>query len=266
MCKLDLNDTSNDFDAFVFGSDQIWNPNITRGIDPVFIGNFPAAESKKLYSYAGSIGAIENLIDEQLCSLNQGLDSFVKVGVREKHIMDLLHNKQKAHYTIDPILLAGDNIFKNKLNRINFSTPYILLFTLGREEYVAERAQYMSKYTGMRVVEVVSSRESILNLKILQTITPLDLVTYIANSSYVITSSYHGLLLSLIFEKEFNYVYKNHSTAARSLDVLSELGISDHAVSYLELNKCDIRNVDYTNVMRVIRQLQKDATQFLQLN
>ena len=72
--------------------------------------------------------------------------------------------------------------------------------------------------------------------------------------------------MSLIFEKEFNYVYKNHSTAARSLDVLSELGVSDHAVSYLELNKSDIKSVNYTNVMREIRQLQKDATQFLQLN
>lgn len=180
--------------------------------------------------------------------------------------MDLLHNKQKAHYTIDPILLAGDNIFKNKLNRINFSTPYILLFTLGREEYVAERAQYMSKYTGMRVVEVVSSRESILNMTILQTITPLDLVTYIANSSYVVTSSYHGLLLSLIFKKEFNYVYHNHSTASRSLDILSELGVSDHAISYLELNKSDIKEVDYTEVMGTIKRLREDATQWLNLN
>lgn len=266
LYNLDLNNPNNDFDAFVFGSDQIWNPLITKGVDPVFVGKFPAACNKKLYSYAASVGSVANLTTSQLSELNKGIEVFDKIGVREKHLINILHNECKLNYTIDPVLLMDARLFRNKIPKIDIKKPFVLLFTLGREEYVVERARKIASKSKIDIIEVLSSRESIFNLNIRQTLSPLDLLSYIAASSYVITSSYHGMLLSILFEKEFNYVFNNPNTASRSLDILMELGIVDHAVSYKDINRNDIKCIDYSMVMKRITMLRTEVSEFWKSN
>ena len=46
------------FDAIIYGSDQIWNRNITKGLDPVFFAAAPFAASARNISYAASDGNI----------------------------------------------------------------------------------------------------------------------------------------------------------------------------------------------------------------
>ena len=43
-------------DICILGSDQIWNPDITGGIDGVFFGRLPFCNHPKILSYAASIG------------------------------------------------------------------------------------------------------------------------------------------------------------------------------------------------------------------
>ena len=43
-----------DFDAYVIGSDQVWNRNIFQRQDPIFWGHFNRKEGAKVISYAAS--------------------------------------------------------------------------------------------------------------------------------------------------------------------------------------------------------------------
>ena len=60
LVQLDLQHKKHDFDAFVFGSDQIWNPYITQ-LDPVFFAEAPVFKDAKRITYAASAGSPEHL-------------------------------------------------------------------------------------------------------------------------------------------------------------------------------------------------------------
>ena len=52
------------FNCIIAGSDQIWNPDITEGINPIYFGDIPGVKNK--VSYAASMGRSEySPVDEQ---------------------------------------------------------------------------------------------------------------------------------------------------------------------------------------------------------
>lgn len=53
------------YDAIIFGSDQIWNPDITHGGDSVFLGNFPAPAKTLKIAYAASAGGASSTLGEK---------------------------------------------------------------------------------------------------------------------------------------------------------------------------------------------------------
>ena len=53
-------DVTPDYDVYVMGSDQIWNPSLTHGFDGRFFGDFPfPKEGRKYVSYAASMEATD---------------------------------------------------------------------------------------------------------------------------------------------------------------------------------------------------------------
>ena len=45
-----------DYNTFIVGSDQIWSPSITHGLDSAYFGAFTAYTHKNVISYAASMG------------------------------------------------------------------------------------------------------------------------------------------------------------------------------------------------------------------
>ena len=55
-CVVTKNTLPSDCNAYIIGSDQVWNPRITRGFDSIYFANFPfEKEEKKYISYAASM-------------------------------------------------------------------------------------------------------------------------------------------------------------------------------------------------------------------
>lgn len=141
LYHLDLNDESNDFDAFVFGSDQIWSPKIASGFDKVYLGDFPAAKGKKLIAYAASAGSISNFLGKDINYFLSRLQFFNKVTVREKSLAEYINQKSltTSEVVFDPVLLAGPTILHQLLNTKKVKEqsqkqPYLLLFQIIRND------------------------------------------------------------------------------------------------------------------------------------
>lgn len=104
---------TNDFDAYVIGSDQVWNPYIT-GFDKVYLGLGVAAKSKKIVSYAVSVGSVRHLEHVPIEFFSQ-LGSFTAISVREQSLADYINKRlhqTPIAVTIDPVLLAGRTTFE----------------------------------------------------------------------------------------------------------------------------------------------------------
>lgn len=255
LYKLDLNDESNDFEAFVFGSDQIWNSKITCGFDKVYLGDFPAAKRKKLIAYAASTGSISNLFGEDIDYFLSRLQRFDKVTVREKSLFEYINRESTiiSEVVFDPVLLAGSTVLYQLLNNkmkkeISQKQPYLFLFQLVRNDDIASYAASLAKSKGLKLIEVATMRESLFNNNMKQTLSVEQLLSYFINAAYIITSSFHGTVLSILFKKQFNTISISDSMDERSLSLLKSLNLSDRMLNIYS-NKISSRSqIDYRDV------------------
>lgn len=232
LYPLDLNDESNDFDVFIFGSDQIWNPKITNGFDSIYLGDFPAAKGKKLIAYAASAGSILNFSGENIGYFLSRLQCFDQVTVREKSLAEYINQKISIlpKVVFDPVLLAGIQPISLLLDHHNHNfhiPPYLLLFQIGHNNKIAQYAAKVAKKKNLQMANIITVRESLHNKSIKQTLSVEGLLKYFQNASYIITSSFHGTVLSILFNKQFNTISVNKSTDERSLSLLKILHLAD---------------------------------------
>ena len=84
---------------------------------------------------------------------------------------------------------------------------------------------------------------------------------YISDADYVVTTSFHGLALSLILNKEFWII--NHDGNYRQKNLLSLLGLEKRLVT--DGLYCDFSDkVDYNEVNTKLNEISFKSKQFLQ--
>lgn len=254
LYKLDLNNESNDFDAFVFGSDQIWNPKITNGFDKIYLGDFPAAKGKILIAYAASVGSVLNLDDENLNIdyFSYRLKCFDKIFVREKSLAEYLNKffSIQSDVAYDPVILAGPDVLNNLLTHLCdkcYKKPYLLLFQLYRNDDIAEYAKEISDRKDFDLIEFTTTTESLFNRKMKQSVSVEKLLFYFKKSSYIITSSFHGTVLSILFNKQFETVSIAKNIDERAIQLLEDIGLSDRLITLNNITLDDTL-IDYVNV------------------
>lgn len=258
--KADLND----FDAFVFGSDQIWNPQITKGLDEIFFGKFKEARGKKLIAYAASVGAVQNLSQNEFEKLTSCLDVFERVGVREKTLYEKLSAvNNRVSITIDPVLLAGKEVFHQVAVDVKVARPYLLLFTLGRDEYAVEEAYKIAKQKHLDVIEIISSKESLYNRKIKQTLSPAEFLGYIKMADYVVTSSFHGTVFSILFHKNFNVIGNGNAHGERIVQLLDSIGLINRFKMHSASEELDVADISYAENEILLSEHVLSSREFL---
>lgn len=246
------------FDAFVFGSDQIWNPEITQQLDGIFCGRFSEAQGKIKIAYAASAGSVKNLTDDDYSLLNLWLKDFDRISVREKSLAEKLEIDHVS-VAIDPALLAGREHFEPIACRNDEKKPYLLLFTLGRDEYAIGEAQKIANKKNLRIVEIVSSKESINNPHIKQSLSPEEFLGYIKNAAYVVTTSYHGMVFSILFQKNFNVISEGSKVGERAKELLGTLKLVHRLVVHKEGIEADTSDIDYEGVNTELLEFRKQS-------
>lgn len=146
------------YDAIVFGSDQIWNVDITKGVDSVFWGHI--AYSGLKVSYAASFGDEYSIIEKQRDNTKILLSKFNRVGVRENSAKVMLNKIGiDAVVDIDPTLLLSKDDWFERVNKINIGIhrPYVLLYRMKFSDQALQIAKKIAKDYKMELVEIASS-------------------------------------------------------------------------------------------------------------
>lgn len=264
---LNLNCSHNDFDAFIFGSDQIWSPFITKGFDPIYFGDFQAAENKKIIAYAASVGSVQDIIGHETYLLQQ-LSKFSAIGVRENSLSEWIEKqipRLNCQLTIDPVLLAGQATFEKIIKPQKRQRKYLLLFQIGSDKYVEKMAYEIASLKGLDMIKMTSYTETLKDRKNMNCTSPLSFLSYLKNASYVVTSSFHGTVFSILFKKDFTSICLNKVIGERIDSLLHSLGLSHRMVT--EIGKpMDITPIDYTNTQDAYRTLQRASHEFLKNN
>lgn len=240
LCSFD----TKDFDAVFFGSDQIWNPRITHGFKPFYFGADTSSQTIAA-SFAASCGDVSTVSSEEddfysnLCNLDY-------IGVREKGLYNYIRSLGlNCSLTLDPTLLLNKEDYIKELNLQKTSDAFILVYELHKNKELDIFAQQLSKKTGLKIKKVCGflpfdgkKNKGFFDFG------PIDFLELLYNSKYVITNSFHGIALSIIFEKNFNVVLPNFRSE-RITDFLSMLSLQNRIVS---LGKSDFSNIDYSHL------------------
>ena len=184
-----------EYDFFVTGSDQVWNPSIRPRERNNFFLSF--AEREQRICVSPSFGVSE--LPEELTELyRQGLDGFDNLCSREEAGVKIIETLtgRKAERLIDPTLALTKDEWKKIFAEVpNDKGSYILLALLGRmsqdeENYIKNLAQKNS----LKIINVFAP-DSVYG--------PDEVLSLIDNASLVFTDSFHFTAFSVNFGVPF---------------------------------------------------------------
>lgn len=217
-------------DALIVGSDQVWNPYITNGIDPAFFLQF--GHARRRISMASSLGSHVYSAEERE-TVSGYLKSFDAVSVREQHAVDQIAPlyEGETFRCLDPTLLLDRSYwrsFSQKPTNFIGNEDYILVFNLARRPPWEESLwKVFSSETGLPLWRVSNNtyKEAVFD-KLLLGMTPQEFVWLVDHASYVITDSFHGTAFSVSMGTPFVSLEPVHGNRARIVDLLNLLGLS----------------------------------------
>lgn len=254
-------------DAFIAGSDQIWNPCLFDGLyDPSYFLEF--TDSSKKIAYAASFGETRPIeLSEELESM---LSKFEHLSVREAAAAQALVNAYGFNvYTVcDPVILSGD--FTSFLNAGKFPKDHIFCYNLFNRPQMDEMCAHFSKLYGIKVRRVNDDwRVWRHDSKSEFGIGPVRWLNLINNSRFVVSDSFHSTVFSVLLEKNFvvTLANKHRGKENRIVSLLCNLGLESRIIDDIDTLD-DIRsrlesNIDWPAVKRRIQDTRHHSLEFL---
>ena len=250
------------FDAYIMGSDQIWNPQITKGFHKPYFGyfNFPK-ENRKYIAYAASMEA-SSLTQEAKAFYMKALDNFNAVSVREKTLADLLQplTSKKIETVLDPTLLANTNIWNSIVKRPLLNCKYVLVYQVRCDKNTRRIAQDIADQIGAKVIEITAWINWKFKKNVYQCCSPEEFLGWIKYASCIVTTSFHGTAFSVIFNKPF-YCVKLGKGDTRATSLLHELGLENRMIE--KTSSPNFRSIDYRQATMNLADLQNKSYQYL---
>lgn len=214
-------------DIYIAGSDQIWNPILQNGKDPVFFLEFVKDKIKRC-SYAASF-SVDRLENDDKQRMNQWLKGFGSISVRESTALNILNDMGLSGEKVcDPVFLLSAEAWEKIAVTPDFS-PYIFVYDFDNNKCLWEKILEFAKNTRKRIVSVFPNKLADI---VLSQMGPREFLGAILNADYVISNSFHATAFSLIFQKEFSVTNRKENLNVRMIDLLNDLELADRFVDY----------------------------------
>lgn len=254
---------SEQYDIVVYGSDQIWRIQDELGdFNPIYFGAGELCATKHI-SYAASMGVME-LSDKQKWRLKDLVGHLDSISVREKSLKSLLESMgvKNVCQTLDPTLLLTAEEWERIIpSNLITEKGYVLLYDLIKGSFDVGAVKKFASERNLKVIELVGIANR-RNSKVLRTTDgPYQFLNLVRNADFVFTSSFHGLVFSLIFNKQFFAAYKKNKSRAESL--LTLLGLKDHLIESGLSQLPYYNNINYPIVNEAILKNSECSLQFL---
>lgn len=251
-------------DAFVCGSDVIWNPDFNSGLGAFFLD----FATKYKFSYAASFGKAE-LNKEELAFVKDKIASFDAVSVREKTSMAIAKkcSEKDIRVVTDPVMLLTVDEWSNVMEPLP-DNNIIFVYTTHLNKTINGFIKKLETQTGLRVMLATCGPKQALKQGMLSVQTPGEWLALIKNAKYIITNSFHATVFSSMFHKKFFTVVagdKAKGINMRMNDFLNTMGLGNRIFSSVP-DVIDTSEIDYRIVDERIALLRKESLAFLQEN
>jgi polysaccharide pyruvyl transferase WcaK-like protein len=257
MSMPELYEASMDYDIFVTGSDQVWNPGAQSSIEPYFLTFAP--DSARKISFAASFGVSE--IEPNLRErYKEYLSRYDFISVREQNACDMVKQLvgKDAECVLDPtLLLTKDEWMKVARQYDNVPERYVLVYTLFDSPAIFNLAKRIAQEKGISVLRItkrayfVNKIDGVCNIL---DAGPAEFVSIISGADYVVTDSFHGTVFSVNFGVPFSVVVSSKKKNNSRMESLLELvGLNTRMIN----ENMDMENVEYETAIDISMVVQK---------
>ncbi len=247
------------FDAYISGSDQVWNPDLLdQEFDRAYFLDFGDEKTLRI-SYAVSMG--KDMSGEEVSELKQLCSNMTAVSLREYNKEAVEATGRDVHICIDPTLLMDAEDYAEVESAETEKESYIFVYGFETNEDIKRAVETAQKKYGCRVINGSPARIRLGDSEIIaKDYGPDKFLAYIKNAQCVVTNSFHGTAFSIIYKKDFIVV--PHSTRGRRMtELLTKLGLNfrlwndesfsfDKAIDYNEAyEKLDVLRIASTSYL-----------------
>ncbi len=259
-CKTGLDIAKVGLDTVVCGSDQIWNPTITDGINPLFFGDIDGVE--KRISYAASVGK-EKYSEEDELKVKDLLNKLDYISVREQNTAEYLSTltDKKIETVCDPVFLLDKEGYDKVLSKRKIKGDYVLLYSVIHNDELTAIAKTYAQKKGLKLIEICGGKDKGATHKQILTYGPAEFLSAFKYAKTIFTNSFHGTAFSLIFKKDF-YVVDNKYGGSRIINILNKANCLDRLIESPITN--DLPSIDYQNVRNKLSAYVESSKAFLE--
>lgn len=253
------------YDMIVHGSDQIWRKQNGKVYNPVYFGLHSNIMAKYNVSYAASMGEISK-DNNDIQVIKKYLSHLDKISVRESDLLDFVHKLgfKNATISLDPALLLTkdewNSLIPNKT--LNIKKKYLLYYKLLNNSFNDSDIYAFAKTKGWDVQVLygcATTRRECDNF--ICTAGPIEFINLIRSAEFVITSSFHGVVFSLIFQKPFYAAFSIGGGRAKS--ILEKLDLEKLLLKPMSPIPFTYSGIDYLDISEKIQNLSKDSIKYL---
>lgn len=267
----DVENLARNFDVFVCGSDQVWNPN---SLTKLYLLDFNLPTRVKRVSYAASISR-NALSDREKSIMVPAINKFDHVSVREITAENILKKLgvKNISTVLDPTLLLSSQDWDNVSCARIIQEPYVLVYSFSECKFSSQLIKvYQKRGIGVYFIPFAKQEYNKFDskrngMKPLFDIGPSEFLSLFKYAEAIYTDSFHGTVFSIIYQKNV-VVYERDgnghtSKNSRLHDLLSTFGMNE-CMKYE--TDCDILPsiVDYDVVYGTINKLRRASLEWLQ--
>ncbi len=198
----EINELINRDDIHYFvGSDQVWNPEITNGDERYFC---TFADTLHKHTYGCSLGKIIGTKWEDIYSSN--IKKFKDISVREQSGVETIKKltDRKAEVVLDPTLLLKSDQWETFVSqKNNTSEKYLLYISVDNNIEQYKHWKQFAQDNNLKFKTITASFFPPAGFEPWSGVSVCDWISYVYHADVVVTESFHGLVFSILFHKNF---------------------------------------------------------------
>lgn len=263
--RAELEQICSRYDAVITGSDQVWHPQICEG-DTTFFLDLPLRREQKI-AYAPSFGVSEYSAEETAKYMPL-INDIGHLSAREEAGQELIrrHLGRDAPLVLDPTMLLTREDW-DTLARPSPYQHYLLYFTILDEPPATDAlVRRIAAERKLRIVRIGRVKDimkrGFINAR---GNGPQEFLGLVRDADFIVTSSFHGSVFSILYQKDFLCVPNNNNRNSRLETLVRRLGLESRLVHDVNQYRADAARpaIDYTTANERLARGRDESLEFL---
>ncbi|WP_296877266.1 polysaccharide pyruvyl transferase family protein [Thomasclavelia sp.] len=261
-CEEDFEKYPLETDLLVTGSDQVWNSDVSNGIDRPFYFSFD--DTKEKIAFSASFGK-SKLKDEEKKEIHLLLSKYKAISVREKSGIEILENLGlKGQWILDPTLLLTKEEWAPFISERYSNKKYILVYNINREKGLDKFVRRLEKAKKIPVYFLSYQWHDFYKHGKLKCCPAVeDFLGLIKSAEYVVTDSFHCLAFSIVFNKQVMPYYP-HKFSTRLASLVELIGLQKQVITENATVEIADNKIEWDKISKRLANEKKNTLKWLE--